>query len=118
MAGLSSKAVNFGGSNNSYLYNAKELQAQEFGDGSGMQMYDYGARLQDPQIGRWHVPDEFSNEFSNESPYAYGGNNPISNVDVDGRFKYPAHLEKEYKEKYKRFTNYLSSGKIEKLLES
>jgi RHS repeat-associated protein len=63
-------------SDNKFLYNGKELT-----DDFGLNWYEYGWRMYDPQIGRWHQVDPID-EF--HSPYCYVGNNPTNFVDPDG----------------------------------
>ena len=80
--GISSKAA--GGLENKIKYNGKELQSKEFSDGSGLELYDYGARLQDPQLGRWWVQDKFTDVYVALTPYHYAANNPIKIIDEAG----------------------------------
>ena len=71
------------GSVQPYKYNGKELDAKK-----GLNWYDYGARMYDPALGRWHVMDPLAEKYYGVSPYTYCKNNPILRIDIDGKDDY------------------------------
>ena len=66
--------VNLGNPNYHYKYNGKELQENS--------MYDYGARLYMPDIGRWNAVDPLAEKT--HDPYGYVWNNPMKFLDPTG----------------------------------
>jgi RHS repeat-associated protein len=63
----------------SFQYSGKEQQ-----DELGLAWMDFGARMYDAQLGRWHVADPLADLFVGCSSYAYAYDNPIRFTDPFG----------------------------------
>jgi RHS repeat-associated protein len=98
IAGISSPALNFGTTNH-YRYNGKEEQTKEFADGSGLDWYDYGARMFDRQTFILRAIDPLSGFMSRFSPYAFAFDNPLRFIDPDGREAFDVTLSGPEKDK-------------------
>jgi hypothetical protein len=95
-------------------YQGKELQTDTWSDGSELALYDFGARMYDPVLGRWHCaaqqfltaaqrrfrnasPEPFGTRpepfgkpmYQFDSPYNAMSNNPVVNIDPDGMWSIP-----------------------------
>jgi RHS repeat-associated protein len=81
MAGISDRAWNK--QPNYYHYQGKEMQNEEWYDGTGLEEYDFGARFYDQQLGRWNTQDP-AGQFV--SPYNGMGNNWPNGVDPNGKW--------------------------------
>ncbi len=62
-----------------YKYNGKEFERK-----NGLNWMDYGARHYDAALGRFTTMDRFAEKYYSMSPYQYGANNPMKNIDVNG----------------------------------
>jgi RHS repeat-associated protein len=71
----------FAVTNYRYGFNGKEKDNEVKGNGNSL---DYGARSYDPRLGRWYSVDPMRQVYSALSPYAFGANNPLNLMDVDG----------------------------------
>jgi RHS repeat-associated protein len=79
MQGISDKSIKTNYVENKYRYNdGNELQNKEFGDGTGLELYDATHRMYDPQIGRFSRTDRFAEITHSVSPYTFALDNPIS----------------------------------------
>jgi RHS repeat-associated protein len=72
-----------GGYDHRYGFNGKEGDDEVKGDDN---QQDYGMRISDPRIGRFLSVDPLVAKLPQWAPYVAMGDNPIKNIDPDGRY--------------------------------
>lgn len=81
--GLTTSVNAMGATAQPLKYQSKELEKS-----FGIEMYDFSARMQDPQLGRTWQPDPMSVMRTWTSPYSWVQNNPVSRIDPSGAIDY------------------------------
>lgn len=80
----------FGGEHKGYnsningTYHPYGFAGKEENDELGLEWMDFGARMYDKWLGRWHVTDNLSELYFSNSTYVYALNTPIQAIDPDG----------------------------------
>ena len=81
-----------------YKFNGKELDLVH-----GLRLYDYGARMYDQILGCWTSVDPMAEKYYHISPYVFCADNPVRNVDSNGKEK--IDLLDKTDENYKFFSD-------------
>lgn len=83
MGGLSYQS----GLENDYRFNGKELESD-----LNLGWYDYGARMYNPEIGRWNGVDILGEGYVDVSSYSYAHNSPVYKTDMNGNWDITVHV--------------------------
>lgn len=83
MVGISDRALAFG-KVNKYRFQKQELQSDEFSDHSGLDMYEFRYRFDDPQIGRFWSVDPLADKYVYKSTYAFSEDKVTSYQELEG----------------------------------
>ena len=95
-----------------YVYNSSaqpwKYNGKEFVEMHGLDEYDSKARWYYPAICRTTTMDPLAEKYYPTSPYAWCGNNPVGNVDLDGKeIKFAIGTTDSQKEQFWQVVRYL-----------
>ena len=82
MAGISSRSA--GTVENKTKFQGQEFAHGEFGDGSGLDMYEFRYRMDDCQTGRFWQIDPLAEDYFFNSAYAFSENKVTSHIELEG----------------------------------
>ena len=83
MSGISDRALKFG-KVNKYRFQKQELQSDEFSNHSGLDMYEFKYRFDDPQIGMFWSIDPLADKYVYNSTYAFSEDKVTNGVELEG----------------------------------
>jgi len=63
----------------------QKYQGKDWDVTKGLDVYDFGARLYDPALGRWLSQDPLAEKYYGHSPYLFCAGNPVRYVDLEGK---------------------------------
>jgi len=87
--GMSMPGMGYEAGGSRYGFNGMEKDDVIKGVGNS---YDFGGRnLYSSRLGRFNSNDPFERKFAFKSPLVFAGNNPILNIDAEGKFSRQAH---------------------------
>ena len=67
----------------------EKYQGKDWNPAASFNVYDFGARLYDPALGRWISQDPMAEKYYPQSPYLFCAGNPMKFVDPDGSYFTP-----------------------------
>jgi RHS repeat-associated protein len=98
--------------NSAFQYNGNEKQ-----DNFGLNWTDYGHRMYDAQLGRFHTQDWYADSTRSWSSYHYAANNPLRFIDIMGDSAWSVHRQWDATDNkrfadfaYKRAQEYMDKG--------
>ncbi len=67
-----------------FVLQPEKYQGKDWNPAASFNVYDFGARLYDPALGRWLAQDPLAEKFYPQSPYLFCAGNPMRFVDPEG----------------------------------
>ncbi len=73
----------------------EKYQGKDWNPTASLNVYDFGARLYDPALGRWLSQDPLAEKYYAHSPYLFCAGNPVRFVDPSGEKIVVRHINED-----------------------